>query len=63
MTVAEQLKYEGMQAGMQKGMQEGIELEKFTIAERLLAKKIDMTLIAEITKLSMTKIAELQNKL
>lgn len=56
MTIAEQLKAEGMQQGMQQGIEKG----KLEVAERLLAQKIELALIAEVTGLSLQKIEELK---
>jgi predicted transposase/invertase (TIGR01784 family) len=66
MTIAEQLKAEGMQQGIQQGiqqgMQQGIEKTKYEIAERLLAKNEDLSSIAEVTGLSLEKLKELKQK-
>lgn len=62
MTIAEQLKAEGMQQGMQQGLIKGKEEEQIEIAERLLAEKVELSIIAKVTKLSIDKIKELKDK-
>ena len=54
MTIAEQLKAEGMQKGIEKG--------KLEIAERLLSANAEIAFIAKITGLSLSKIEELKKK-
>jgi predicted transposase/invertase (TIGR01784 family) len=54
MSLAEQLKAEGIAEGIQKG--------KMEIVERLLAEKTEIAFIAKITGLSLAKIREIQNK-
>jgi predicted transposase/invertase (TIGR01784 family) len=54
MTIAELFKAEGMEKGIEKA--------KHEIAERLLAKNMDLTSIADITGLPLEKIKELKQK-
>lgn len=60
MTIAQQLKQQGMQQGiqqgMQQGMQQGAQQELRETARRMLEKKLDIQLIAEVTKLSQDEI-------
>jgi predicted transposase/invertase (TIGR01784 family) len=66
MTIAEQFiaegRQRGLEEGMQKGMQKGIEITKYEIAERLLAKGINLSTIAESTGLSLKQIEQLKEK-
>lgn len=58
MTVAEQLKAEGIQQGVKQGSEQA----KNEIAERLLSEKAEVAFIAKITGLSLVKIEELKKK-
>jgi predicted transposase/invertase (TIGR01784 family) len=68
MTIAEQLRMEGMEKGIEKGRQEGIEegLEKgiekkaIEIARNLLVANTDIGLIAQVTGLSIEQIEALR---
>jgi predicted transposase/invertase (TIGR01784 family) len=66
MSLAERLKAEGKIEGRIEGRIEGkiegkIE-SKIETAERLLAEKIDLVVIARVTGLPLTKIEEIQKK-
>lgn len=59
MTIAEQLRLEGMQQGIQQGKIEGIEL----VAMRLLSINADLELIAQVTCLPLERIKKLKEKI
>lgn len=58
MTIAEQLKAEGIE----KGLERGIEKRNIEIAERLLSEKADPTFVARVTGLSLAKVKEIHDK-
>ena len=59
MTIAEQLRREGIEIGIEKGRQE----ELLKIARNLLAANTDLALIAQVTGLSIEQINALKNDL
>ena len=60
MTIAEQLRYEGMQVGIQRGHYEGKLEGKLEVAKRLLAEGVDIAFVAKVSGLPRTKIKELE---
>jgi predicted transposase/invertase (TIGR01784 family) len=62
MTFAEHFIAEGRQRGLEEGMQKGIEITKYEIAERLLAKGFNLSSVAEFTELSVKQIEQLKEK-
>ena len=66
-TIADSFRQEGRQEGREKGRQEGIEkgihLNKLATAHEMLIKGLDETMIAEITKLSLSEIRDEAKKL
>ena len=50
----------GIEKGIQQGMQQGIKQEKIEIAQYMLRKGMEITLINEITHLSLNQIKKLQ---
>ena len=68
MTLAEQLRQEGMQQGMQQGRQEGMQQgrqegvfkEKIEIAERMLKEGVEFVFIVKITGLSISELENMQ---
>jgi predicted transposase/invertase (TIGR01784 family) len=60
MTIAEQLRMEGMEKGIEKGRQEGIEKKAIEIAHNLLVANTDIGLIAQVTGLSIEQIEALR---
>lgn len=59
MTIAQQLRNEGIQRGVQRGMQH----EKHNIAKRMLRRGADIQTILEDTGLGLTEIKELKKEL
>jgi len=56
MTIAEQLRQEGMQ----QGMQQGIETEKLLIAKRLLSEGAEIGFISRVTEISLPDLRNLK---
>ncbi len=50
---------EGMQRGMQKGMQQGIQTRNLDIAQTMLKKGLDLSIIQEVTGLNVEQIKKL----
>ena len=70
MTLAEQLKAEGLaqglqegiQKGLQEGLQEGIQKGKFEVAKQLLIEGVDITFVAKITDIPQEKLKVLNEE-
>ena len=52
-------KKEGIEIGFQQGIEKGIEKEKYSLAENMKNKNMDINLISELTGLSIEKIKNL----
>ena len=52
-------KREGIEIGFQQGIEKGIEKEKYSLAENMKNKNMDINLISELTGLSIEKIKNL----
>ena len=59
MTIAEELRQEGLQKGLQKGRQE----EKIIIAKNLLSQAVDTKLIMQVTGLSEAELVSLRQSM
>ena len=55
------LKYydEGMEKGMEKGIEEGIRRQSVESAKKMVAKGVDVSLISELTGLTVEEISQL----
>ena len=52
-------KKEGIEIGFQQGIEKGIEKEKYSLAENMKNKNMDINLISELTGISIEKIKNL----
>ena len=52
-------KKEGIEIGFQQGIEKGIEKEKYSLAENMKNKNMDINLISELTEISIEKIKNL----
>lgn len=61
MTLAQQLEQKGLKKGLKKGLEQGRREEDFVIAKKMLAKRINPSLIKEITGLSAQDLLTLED--
>ena len=54
-------KKEGIMEGLQKGKKEGEHIKAIQTARKMLARKMDVSLIADVTGLSFDEITKLAN--
>jgi len=62
MTVAEQIRAEGMERGMQKGMARGMEKGVFLVAKNLLANGFDDDIVSDNTGLPVETVRKLRQQ-
>ena len=59
MTAAQHLERRGLQQGIRRGRQEGRQEGTLAVAQRMLAKGIDLALICEVTGLRAAQVKKL----
>lgn len=52
----------GIKEGIKEGIEEGAQLEKEQFVLRLVAKNMDLEMVAEVTDLSLTEVREIISK-
>ncbi len=61
MTIAEQLRAEGIEQGILQGRQEGMQEEKMLVVKNLLARGVDMRIISSATGLDISEIEKIES--
>ncbi len=63
MTVEDEIRHDALQEGMQQGMQQGREERNADIVLNMLSKGVEAQIISEYTKLSLSEIEKIRNKI